>query len=578
MYDKVHVTVPCGHCSSCIINYQNDWFLRTMAEFKTYKAAGGFVLFPTLTYNNAHLPYFEYKHFKFPCFSVADRQKWLKRLRSRFERKFGYSWSNLNADGKPILSVKALSTCEFGEHYQRPHYHAQVFLPPVCETKFIRVNGKQFPLTDVRYFRNSRDRKNYLDSLDNVVAYKYMKIDNKSSYALLLSIDGHKALPQRVNKSSLAALVKYSWELNLSNKQFNNIKNCDKRKFDHLGFCMWSKKGGPFVESLKSARYSMKYMTKDIFFMKNDKVKPFIDYVNSLKVPSGNDQIDAAHREELALIKELGTSHFPKHLQGINFGASLCDQLSTPDSIIHTLEKGIQFFENDKLQHLPVPRYIRNKVCFDLKRNKEGKKDPALRYLTDVGAMVFAAENKILLVRKETDYIKQSSVIYLSSHLQKHFEDEFVNRFHIGFNTFDIQNRINELMNGASFHDLALYDMYFRDYSLKLRGIPTDLRNYKDLIDNAEGLGQLRINRKRSPLSRALDKFGNELEPLLSYVAPYLSEVDHLFNNLSCFRGFDEVLDIFHFIRCNYDKTSKDFTINQQQATSRLNQFYNPLN
>lgn len=123
VFDKSVIEVPCGHCPSCKESKRLSWFVRLFYEWQFCKDNNGFVLYETLTYNNAHLPHI-YDFFNgseiekhIPCFSTRDVQLFLKKVRKRLSY-FGY-----NVEFKYFLSM------EYGGRTHRPHYHILFFVP-----------------------------------------------------------------------------------------------------------------------------------------------------------------------------------------------------------------------------------------------------------------------------------------------------------------------------------------------------------------------------------------------------------------------------------------------------------------
>lgn len=90
--------VPCGKCLLCRIAKTREWFLRTRGEIAYSKLGTG--AFITLTYNDYNLP---------PRKSLVkkDLQNFFKRLRKKI----------------PNRNIKYLACGEYGEKFDRPHYH-----------------------------------------------------------------------------------------------------------------------------------------------------------------------------------------------------------------------------------------------------------------------------------------------------------------------------------------------------------------------------------------------------------------------------------------------------------------------
>ena len=94
------ILVPCGRCLPCRILKNKEWTVRLMCELEYWKSA----VFLTLTYDDEHLPASR-------SLVRRDLQLFFKRLRK-------------SLDGKKI---KYFACGEYGERFERPHYHAIVY-------------------------------------------------------------------------------------------------------------------------------------------------------------------------------------------------------------------------------------------------------------------------------------------------------------------------------------------------------------------------------------------------------------------------------------------------------------------
>ena len=94
------LTLGCGHCYQCAMQYSNMWALRIIDESRKYDAT----CFVTLTYSPEHLP-------DGGTLVKRDVQLWLKRLRKAIE---------------PI-KIRYYLCGEYGSKGQRPHYHVIIF-------------------------------------------------------------------------------------------------------------------------------------------------------------------------------------------------------------------------------------------------------------------------------------------------------------------------------------------------------------------------------------------------------------------------------------------------------------------
>ena len=89
---RMFLGVPCGSCSECQHNKQNEWYFRTYYQYLDCISSNGYVLFDCLTYRNSELPHLsEFMHVDsdFMCFDYADIRYFLVRLR-RYLDNDGY--------------------------------------------------------------------------------------------------------------------------------------------------------------------------------------------------------------------------------------------------------------------------------------------------------------------------------------------------------------------------------------------------------------------------------------------------------------------------------------------------------
>lgn len=134
-YRKIQV-IPCGKCIGCRLEYSRDWATKGIYEAEQWKDNW----FLTITYDNEHLPIGsevidpETGEEKDPIPSgtlrKAEFQGFIKKLRSYYERKYNHK------------GIRFMGCGEYGETYNRSHYHAIMFnLPiPVKQMKFHEYN------------------------------------------------------------------------------------------------------------------------------------------------------------------------------------------------------------------------------------------------------------------------------------------------------------------------------------------------------------------------------------------------------------------------------------------------------
>lgn len=159
--------VPCGKCLSCRLGKRREWTARMIHELDSHHAA----CFITLTYNEENVP--EYSSLK-----KEDLQKFFKRLRKR-----------LSVDKRKI---RYFACGEYGDHTQRPHYHAIIFgmSVDVLEQQIIRdcwkfghVHVGLAEMDSIRYVAQYIDKK-YSGDLAEQEYYK----KNRESVFRILSL------------------------------------------------------------------------------------------------------------------------------------------------------------------------------------------------------------------------------------------------------------------------------------------------------------------------------------------------------------------------------------------------------
>ena len=107
---------PCGHCTSCRLEYSQGWATRIDHETKSHEHN----YFVTITYDNDHLP-------AGGSLKPEDVTKYLKRLRRHLGR------------------LRYVLTGEYGEQTLRPHYHAITFgleLPDLKLADYVSQSGE----------------------------------------------------------------------------------------------------------------------------------------------------------------------------------------------------------------------------------------------------------------------------------------------------------------------------------------------------------------------------------------------------------------------------------------------------
>lgn len=114
------ITVPCGKCYGCMRTRCNSWVFRHLLQLKKCNTA----LFLTLTYNDDNLPINPdgTKHF-----DKTHLQKYLKRIRKYLSSYY------------PDVKIKYHVASEYGDSFQRPHYHLILYDYPNTDADRLRL-------------------------------------------------------------------------------------------------------------------------------------------------------------------------------------------------------------------------------------------------------------------------------------------------------------------------------------------------------------------------------------------------------------------------------------------------------
>lgn len=158
VYGQQHaVLCTCGKCEECLKQYQNDWMVRNLMQFRET----AFAVFFTLTYREDSVPFSVNSDTGELLRTVCKRQVqlFLKRFRE-FRRKRGLS-----------TDFKYFITSEYGPTTLRPHYHGLLHGVRLRDfMEFAAVWRKEYGFTTQREV-NSIDFRNALNSARYTAKY-----------------------------------------------------------------------------------------------------------------------------------------------------------------------------------------------------------------------------------------------------------------------------------------------------------------------------------------------------------------------------------------------------------------------
>ena len=137
-FDEAHCggvgsEIPCDRCFGCRLNARKEWTYRLVNESEMYDPSK--VWFLTLTYDSSELTYGystdidprtgELLIFNRPSINYSDYDAFRMRLSKRYEYDHKHE--------KGYIPVRQYHCGEYGEKFQRPHFHAIVFGPQLAD-------------------------------------------------------------------------------------------------------------------------------------------------------------------------------------------------------------------------------------------------------------------------------------------------------------------------------------------------------------------------------------------------------------------------------------------------------------
>lgn len=124
--DRVSVDIPDPLSASRALVRQNEYKTRILGQLLFDKSRDYKSYFLTLTYNDGHLPHFQYEDIVIPCHSRKDISNLFHNIKQHICREYSLEWSKLD--------LTYILCSEVGETTYRPHYH-MIFSAPAWLSK-----------------------------------------------------------------------------------------------------------------------------------------------------------------------------------------------------------------------------------------------------------------------------------------------------------------------------------------------------------------------------------------------------------------------------------------------------------
>lgn len=300
-HKPLYLEVPCGKCEECKQSNRNDWFCRCFYEWLSNRENGQSFYY-TLTYNNDNLPH----SMGVPCFSLRDLQLFLKRLRKCLSKR----------DTK----LRYMITSEYGELYQRPHYHVLFFLDSYFNPYiFYRLIEQCW-------------QKGFVKAGDNV--------------GQITSYRGIKYVTKYVSKD-----------------------------FSHLGVFYdvvapkLVSRANDFLHDMYRKYYNdtVKYFT--LKYNKNSRVISLCCHVDELDIPSF---VADDYNRALRFLRRVLRNNSPFHIQSSGLGIGMMES----KHVSFEKEYSLVMTSDMNITKYKLPRYLKRKMWYDCVENeKDGKRN-----------------------------------------------------------------------------------------------------------------------------------------------------------------------------------------------------------
>lgn len=482
------------------LRQENEWYMRIYWQGVETFDNGGYVVFDTFTYDDAHLPrlkdYFSEsvltstdeegneKYFgNYGCFNRAHFPKFMKDLRS----SLAYAGYDVNE------KVKFVYTTEYGHDDEyvddrgfgrrgtmRPHYHLMLFvtdstLTPEVLNEFVgrhwrygfHDNGKspaKFRRNTFHSGLNDVDRKVRLRGLACYIG-KYMHKD----------ADYEKVIGSRIDAIAYSMCPEPSFDTDES-RDINEMAKAYREM---------RKSGKVSMVSMPKKDYSPSFKTRE-------------DWLKSWKVC----------RQRAYRI--VGTFHG----QSQHFGEhALYDPSFDIDEVAETGKMKMPD-ERKVWKFIPIPLYYRRKLFYEQVRKDDGKLKWELK--DDLVSRKFYV-NKT--------YRQASAVSSIYTGIYKEFS--VADRI-----------KVDSWMQGRTINDLAIYEVFFKDgmFDCDLEGLNPDdvleIRLSQDFTRRDVNGNELNIGQHMKRISQVSRSDFAHFDEVLEVFAPYLEKRHFMLNSV----------------------------------------------
>lgn len=503
-FDSYKLEVDCNECTECRFRRRSDWSLRAYYELMSRPKTKYLNVFFTLTYSDEYLPVYQnqakLKVYQIKCFSRDDIKRFFSNLRKRLNERFG------------VKDIAYLSCSEYGEQYQRPHYHVLLSVP-----------------------------LSYIDPFDQLDVFKLHKlIKNAWSHYVPRVVRDLEITPKgryiKVVEKTIFDRKPIGWVLPDKNFIFGGH---DRKGVYHSPL--------ELASPLKASKYASKYTCKDLSFFNLPDVAELLQLWKDVRHDERHILYDRLHE----FIKTL-----PFIYASRGFGECMTDidKIDPTNTKLGSLIHGINTpFSSKRVQ---LPKYIKRKLTH------------SVHYVHD------PCNPDKLLVRYELTQLGYDLKILNKRNMYeaKKTEFELFYKFVINsrvFLSFCREKQLNlNALKQFDCSDLALYTCFYRnkiypadinqDFTLP---IDTDIPAYNCSIDDLYNFADTFYE---SNLIHGIKYYNPKLS------AKDLSRHARRFNWFRCFAGFDELIEIFNLYNRSLKKAYSESMQKQSDDKNKL--------
>lgn len=303
---------------------------------------------------------------------------------------------------------------------------------------------------------------------------------------------------------------------------------------------------GMMARGLRAARYSMKYISKDMCWSTKYGTDAYEDMLKTRSCFSASREECEKYKERLNAFRRVK----PRHFQSMGFGIDGVDYFRNDDGSwnyerclygkLDGCRLGVPPLKSGESFQYEMPMYYVRKIFYNVDEWN-------LYRLSDFGLDIFAARFNLTLKREAEKYQVYMNQSDLAAHVA----------FLDGVNPVELYNKIHTLMDGRNAFDLALFNIVYKNISGTTQS-DEDISNGKYAVSNEGIIANLNSGMSdRQSLKWLYDisldfmlaqkSIDREPDPEHSYLRSH-ANIELGFNDVPCFRDFGNVLSIIQDI------------------------------